>query len=149
MIEYTANEVMPDNQIKCPECGGDIKLNSIKTYKYIRNLDKEKAAIDECLKDMDFELLANACSVLSANINEYDYLGETTNPEALRSTAIDEIIHCFELMAEYGYNIIYQKSGNTVSYCTNGHFEVNTYYSLEDDLLWCDCCYCIMEGGLY
>lgn len=151
VMEYTEDEINEAGYIECPECHDMFKPDAPKvdTPKYVRDLTKEDEAIDKCLEEIDFEVLANACNILAKNMPEdYDYLEENT-VDILREKARNEIATCFNHMEKYGYLIHYKGGDVAYSYTTDGAFEVNTYYDPIKDIWWCNCVFYIGEGGLY
>lgn len=174
-FEYTQEYIdKNDGYLKCPEClhiiagvkdvscedvsSEDNKLKGsyvcvdddnnttvVNKLIYKRDSTKEEAAIAECIASIDFDILAKTCKCLSENIEDCDYLG-ALDAENLKATAIRELRNCFEQMAIYGYTISYCYGGKDISYCSDGVFNVDTFYNQNYDEYWCTCGYSIQQA---
>lgn len=148
VFEYTKKDVTTEGEVRCPECDGILITFSYSMPKYVNNREAEAKAIDKCLEDMDFDTLATICYVIARDLPDYDFLNDKTS-QKLKQDAIEEIQHCFSLMAEYGYVLNYRNGGMAISYVTDGFYTVNTYYDPNENLTWCTCDFNVIEGGKY
>lgn len=147
VIEFTKDEINTDGYVECPECHENFVVKNFHPPipKYVRDKVKEDEAAKKCIESIDFDELEKACYVLATNMpDSFDYLSTNTS-EKLKQQALDEIANCFKYMEKYGYFVNYKGGDTAFSYCVEGVFMVDTYYSPNDDCYWCTCVYSLVS----